>query len=126
MATVDLDDVNFALRELVRLQLSGELANDDAWRERQQLLDAVEANWDDVPEQRGAAEPAGAVASVAASAVNRPSQASVSRDCPGLAAAVRLRLGAMHRRLWPRLRELGLVWALLGVTVATWIYMASL
>jgi len=50
----DLKVVNHALRELVRLQLAGELAPDVAWRERRQMLESVEAAWDGLAEDVGA------------------------------------------------------------------------
>ncbi|MBQ0713763.1 MAG: hypothetical protein KBT61_03655 [Paraperlucidibaca sp.] len=114
MATIDLDDVNFALQELVRLQLSGELAAEEAWRERQQLLDAVEANWDDVPEQLAQTN----------SAADAPT-ASDSDDERRPSSGQRL-LSFVSTKLWSRLRELGLVWVLLGLTLATCFYVASL
>ena len=44
----DLKEVNAALRELVRLQLSGELLAQEAWQARRQMLDSVEAAWHDL------------------------------------------------------------------------------
>lgn len=44
----DLKEVNAALRELVRLQLAGELSPHDAWQTRRQMLDSVEAAWNDL------------------------------------------------------------------------------
>lgn len=41
----DLKEVNAALRELVRLQLAGELSAQEAWQTRRQMLDSVEAAW---------------------------------------------------------------------------------
>lgn len=41
----DLKEVNAALRELVRLQLAGELSAQEAWQTRRQMLDAVETAW---------------------------------------------------------------------------------
>lgn len=116
MATIDLDDVNFALQELVRLQLAGELAAEDGWRERQQLLDAVEANWDDVPEQLAQTN------SAEDTHTSTPNNSDDERKPSG---GQRL-LSVVSTQLWPRLRELGLVWALLGLTVATCFYVASL
>lgn len=110
MATIDLDDINFALRELVRLQLAGEIAPEVAWRERQQLLDAVEAQWDDVPEQVVAA----------------PEVASAVHELSAPVSSCKRVLNYAVQQLWPRLRELGLVWALLGLTIATCIYVSSL
>ncbi|MEO6698377.1 MAG: hypothetical protein ABIR53_02515 [Paraperlucidibaca sp.] len=118
MATINLDDVNFALRELVRLQLAGELATEDAWRERQQLLGAVEANWADVPEQ-----------ALDATAVAGATEVDASDDRNRVIDKLPIgqQLWAfVAQRLWPRLRELGLVWALLGLTIATCFYVASL
>jgi len=44
----DLKEVNAALRELVRLQLAGELSGHDAWQARRQMLDSVEEAWNDL------------------------------------------------------------------------------
>lgn len=44
----DLKEVNAALRELVRLQLAGELPAPAAWQTRRQMLDSVEAVWHDL------------------------------------------------------------------------------
>lgn len=44
----DLKEVNAALRELVRLQLAGELPAQEAWRARRQMLDSVEDAWSDL------------------------------------------------------------------------------
>lgn len=44
----DLKEVNAALRELVRLQLAGELSPHDAWQTRRLMLDSVEAAWNDL------------------------------------------------------------------------------
>ena len=41
----DLKEVNAALRELVRLQLAGELSAQEAWQTRRQMLDSVETAW---------------------------------------------------------------------------------
>lgn len=111
MATIDLDDINFALRELVRLQLAGEIAADAAWRERQQLLDAVEAYWDEVPEQ------AATISAAPDTVADEP-----SRPVPRW----RRLLNSAYQTLWPRVRELGLAWALVGLTIATCLYVASL
>lgn len=116
MAAIDLDDVNFALQELVRLQLAGDLAAEEAWRERQQLLDAVEANWDDVPEQLAQIN----------SATDTPTPTAGGRDDERKPSRGQQLLNIVSTQLWPRLRELGLVWALLGLTVATCFYVASL
>lgn len=40
-----LMDLNQALRELVRLQLAGEIDADTAWRTRRDMLAAAEASW---------------------------------------------------------------------------------
>ena len=114
MAKIDLDDVNFALQELVRLQLAGELAAEEAWRERQQLLDALEANWDDVPEQLGQTS----------NNAHSPTTNSHDDECKPSKAQRFFRF--VSTTVWPRLRELGLVWALLGLTLATCFYVASL
>ena len=113
MAKIDLDDVNFALQELVRLQLAGELAAEEAWRERQQLLDAVEANWADVPEQL----------TPTSSAVDADASTTSSHEDERKLSRL---FSMVPTRLWPRLRELGLVWVLFGLTVATCLYVASL
>lgn len=55
----DLQAVNHALRELVRLQLADELEADVAWRERRQMLEAVEQSWDVLDEDVSAVSPAG-------------------------------------------------------------------
>lgn len=47
-AREDLKEVNAALRELVRLQLAGELPAQEAWQARRQMLDSVEAAWHDL------------------------------------------------------------------------------
>lgn len=44
----DLKEVNAALRELVRLQLAGELSPHDAWLARREMLASVEAAWNDL------------------------------------------------------------------------------
>ena len=44
----DLKEINSALRELVRLQLAGELPAQDVWQTRRQMLDSVEAAWHDL------------------------------------------------------------------------------
>ncbi|MES3039962.1 MAG: hypothetical protein V4730_02255 [Pseudomonadota bacterium] len=44
----DLKEVNAALRELVRLQLAGELPAQEAWQTRRQMLDSVEVAWHDL------------------------------------------------------------------------------
>ncbi len=44
----DLSEVNAALRELVRLQLAGELPAQEAWHTRRQMLNSVEAAWNDL------------------------------------------------------------------------------
>lgn len=116
MAKIDLHDVNFALQELVRLQLAGELAAEEAWRERQQLLDAVEASWGDVPEQ---------IAQISSAADTHTPTPHNLDDERKPSHRQRL-LSAVSTQLWPRLRQLGLVWALLGLTVATCFYVASL
>lgn len=41
----DLKEVNAALRELVRLQLAGELSPQEAWQARRDMLDSVEMAW---------------------------------------------------------------------------------
>lgn len=115
MAAIDLDAINFALRELVRLQLAGELSAQDAWRERQQLLDAVEANWHDVPEQLGDDS----------TAIDAPTDAPLA-DTSSARSVFSQIVAYMQQQLWPRLRERGMVWALLGLTVATCVYVASL
>lgn len=48
MTRDDLKEVNAALRELVRLQLAGELPAQVAWQTRRQMLDSVEAAWHDL------------------------------------------------------------------------------
>lgn len=48
MTRDDLKDVNAALRELVRLQLAGELPAHAAWQTRRQMLDSVEGAWHDL------------------------------------------------------------------------------
>lgn len=48
MTRDDLKEVNAALRELVRLQLAGELPAQTAWQTRRQMLDSVEAAWHDL------------------------------------------------------------------------------
>jgi len=48
MTRDDLKEVNAALRELVRLQLAGELPAPTAWQTRRQMLDSVEAAWHDL------------------------------------------------------------------------------
>ena len=44
----DLCEVNAALRELVRLQLAGELDASTAWQTRHDMLSSVEAAWHDL------------------------------------------------------------------------------
>ena len=44
----DLSEVNAALRELVRLQLAGELEASAAWQARRDMLSSVEAAWHDL------------------------------------------------------------------------------
>lgn len=41
-----LMDLNQALRELVRLQLAGEIDADAVWRTRRDMLAAVESSWE--------------------------------------------------------------------------------
>lgn len=48
MTRDDLKEVNAALRELVRLQLAGELPAQTAWQTRRQMLDSVEDAWSDL------------------------------------------------------------------------------
>lgn len=120
MATIDLDDVNFALRELVRLQLAGELSTEDAWRERQQLLDAVEANWVDVSDLVS-----GQVSDQSIAAVTADASADYRRVSAEPALGQQL-MTFITQRLWPRLRQLSLIWALLGLTIVTCLYVASL
>lgn len=108
MASINLDDINYALQQLVRMQLAGELSAEAAWRERQQLLDAVEANWADVPD------------------VVTNEIAPVKAADPAPAESRRRQQLKAMRRLWRRLRRLGLLWALLGMTIATCVYVASL
>lgn len=106
----DLVVVNAALRDLVRLQLAGELDPTSAWQERRQLLESVDAVWERLPEDATAA--AGQIA-----------------DDEALPAVAE----APSRSLWRRPLALpGLSWpvmtgiALLLVAVATLTYVASL
>lgn len=76
--TDDLQLVNHALRELVRLQLTGELEAEVAWRERRQMLESVEAAWDVLVED--AATPAEAPVEEAPAAVVAPARRRFDLD----------------------------------------------
>lgn len=105
--TDDLQMVNHALRELVRLQLTGELEAEVAWRERRQMLESVEAAWDVLVEDAGVAAAPEADAPVAAEPVAAPGRQGV-------------RLDAIKSWRLP-------LWALLLVfALATFLYVGSL
>ncbi len=53
MSRDDLQLVNHALRELTRLQLEEGMDAQVAWQERRAMLQAVEENWDHIPELAG-------------------------------------------------------------------------
>lgn len=106
-ATDDLQLVNHALRELVRLQLSGELEAEVAWRERRQMLESVEAAWDVLVEN--AAAPV-------------VTEADATELAPPVAAPARKPISMAAIRSW-RLP----LWALLLVfALATFLYVGSL
>lgn len=117
-----LNDVNHALRELVRLQLAGELAPDEAWRERRQMLASVEESWAAL-----AGAEAVAPAPVADDAVQPPVPAS---ERPALAARLSGWLAALPRRLAPGqgggAGTLSMAGLLLALAVLTFLYVGSL
>ncbi len=103
-STDDLQLVNHALRELVRLQLTGELEAEVAWRERRQMLASVESAWDVLVEDADGSE------------------AMPEAAPPADPAPVRQRFGMATIRSW-RLS----LWALLLVfALATFVYVGSL
>lgn len=53
MSKDDLQVVNHALKELTRLQLEEGMDAQLAWQERRAMLDAVEKNWQRIPEVAG-------------------------------------------------------------------------
>lgn len=106
----DLVVVNAALRDLVRLQLAGELDPTSAWQERRQLLESVDAVWEHLPED------ADAVAGQPADAASQE-EGAVAPVLP-----VWRRSLAMPRWSWPVM--MGMI--LLLVAVATLIYVGSL
>lgn len=53
MSKDDLQLVNHALKELTRLQLEEGMDAQVAWQERRAMLDAVEENWQRIPEVAG-------------------------------------------------------------------------
>lgn len=115
----DLSAVNHALRELARLQLSGEIDAETAWRERRQILLGVESEWEALaalerPEP--AAEPDEAVADVPAEVVTRPTPA---RRLQGVLQHVWLWL---LRRSW----RMPLWIMLLALALMTFFYVGSL
>lgn len=106
-ATDDLQLVNHVLRELVRLQLTGELEAEVAWRERRQMLESVEAAWDVLVENAGEAAETGTDVAEAAQPADAPARKPISM------AAIR----SWRLPLWALL----LVFAL-----ATFLYVGSL
>lgn len=104
----DLVVVNAALKDLVRLQLAGELDPTSAWQERRQLLESVDAVWERLPEDAEADAQTHADAN---------GSGSVTSAIPAWRRPL-----AGRRWSWPVLT--GMI--LLLVAVATLIYVGSL
>lgn len=107
----DLQMVNHALRELARLQLSGELSADVAWRERRQMLEAVEAAWGELPEAADTGE------------TTLPVVDAVVAEAP---VAVPVLPPTASRRALNQLWRLPLWALLLTLAVLTFLYVSSL
>ncbi len=114
----DLLAVNHALRELVRMQLTGELEAEVAWRERRHMLESVEAAWDTLVEDAAPAETADAESGAATAEASAQTAADAATAQPV----------AGWRHHVPALKSLRLpLWALLLLfALATFIYVGSL
>lgn len=107
---VSLDDINYALRKLTQMQLAGELTPEQAWQERQTVLDTAEANW--------AALAGGQRTEIAHDMHEQLAAPSRAKWQRALKNATRLPLW-----LW---RTLGWGWLLLLISLATWLYIFNL
>lgn len=110
-----LRDLNLALRELVRLQLAGEIDADTAWRARRDMLAATEESWEVL---RAAEQPA-VTKEKPVPVVKPPLAKRVNQQVSNAAAGIGPWL---LRRSW-RLPAWGL---LLLLAVGTFIYVGSL
>lgn len=115
----DLAAVNHALRELARLQLSGELDAETAWRERRDIMLGVESEWETLAALERP-EPAEAPAEAGAAL---PAEAA-----PALAPAQRLQ--GLLQRVWlwllRRSWRMPLWIMLLALALMTFFYVGSL
>lgn len=107
-----LMDLNQALRELVRLQLAGDIDADTAWRTRRDMLAAAEASWE-VLQAENAPAPAAA-------------EEEATGKRPALMARLRQRAAVTGRWLIQRSWRLTVWSMILLLALGTFFYVGTL
>lgn len=103
---VNFDDINYALHKLTEMQIAGELTPEQAWQERQRILDGAESNWSALAAGQRTQMPDALDETLAAPTPSRWQQVS-----------------ALLQVAWHRLSWGGL---LLLLCLATWLYIFTL